>query len=173
MSLFSREHYELLSQFEREFKHSRLDKETKDLWPKGIVFQDGHVNELFLAYRKGHAFGKYEAQQSAGDVVRDAGMYLLQDTRSYVGNCVVWWAKDGNGYTTDVAKAHRYTFDEAMRQHRSRDTDLPWLCDEVLPLARGRVDVQDVHKMRSLDDQRAAIDAARQREGRDANAIDD
>lgn len=72
MSLFSREHYELLSQFEREFKHSRLDKETKDLWPKGVVFQDGHVNELFLAYRKGHAFGKHEAQQPAGDVARDA-----------------------------------------------------------------------------------------------------
>lgn len=90
----------------------------------------------------------------------EAGMYLLQDTRSYVGNCVVWWAKDGNGYTTDVAKAHRYTFDEAMRQHRSRETDSPWLCDEVVPLARGRVDMQDVHKLRSLTDQRAAIAAA-------------
>jgi len=103
-------------------------------------------------------------QPAAGADVLDAGMYLLQDTRSYVGNCVVWWAKDGNGYTTDVAKAHRYTFDEAMRQHRSRDTDLPWPCDEVLPLARGHVDVQDVHKIRSLDDQRAAIAASGRQE---------
>lgn len=75
MSLFSHEHYELLAQFEREFKHRRLEKEPKDLWPKGVIFQDGHVNELFIAYRKGHAFGKYEAQQPSGDVVRDAERY--------------------------------------------------------------------------------------------------
>lgn len=58
MSLFGKEHYELLSQFEREFKHRRLDKEARDLWPKGNVFQDGHVNELFLAYRRGAAYQK-------------------------------------------------------------------------------------------------------------------
>ena len=106
-----------------------------------------------------HTVTQLYTQPAAGADVLDAVMYLLQDTRSYVCNCVVWRAKDGNGYTTDVAKAHRYTFDEAMRQHRSRDTDLPWPCDEVLPLARGHVDVQDVHKIRSLDDQRAAIAA--------------
>lgn len=58
MSLFSQEHYELLSQFEREFKGRRLDKEDKGLWPKGIIFQDGHVNDLFLAYRRGAAYQK-------------------------------------------------------------------------------------------------------------------
>lgn len=62
MSVFSKDHYELLQSFEREFKHRRLDKETKDLWPKGHVFQDGHVNELFLAYRRGAAYAKCVAQ---------------------------------------------------------------------------------------------------------------
>lgn len=56
--LFTTEHYELLAQFEREFKHRRLDKEVKDLWRKGIVYQDGQTNDLFLAYRKGYALGK-------------------------------------------------------------------------------------------------------------------
>ncbi len=54
--LFSKESYDMLAMFEREFKGRRLDKEDKSLWPKGIVFQDGHVNELFLAYRRGAAY---------------------------------------------------------------------------------------------------------------------
>lgn len=56
--LFTAEHYDLLAQFEHEFKHRRLDKEVKDLWCKGIVYQDGQTNDLFLAYRKGYALGK-------------------------------------------------------------------------------------------------------------------
>lgn len=56
--LNTKEHYELMAQFDKEFKGARLDKETKDLWPKEIIYQDGRVNELFLAYRRGYAFGK-------------------------------------------------------------------------------------------------------------------
>lgn len=73
-------------------------------------------------------------------------LYLIQDTRSYVGNCVVWWGPDGRGYTTDVDVAGRYTFDEAMRQHRSRETDLPWALADIRELTRKTVDVQDVYK---------------------------
>jgi hypothetical protein len=58
--LQTKEHYELIDQFERDCKQQigRLDKEPKDLWARGIVYQDGHVNALFLVYRKGYAFGK-------------------------------------------------------------------------------------------------------------------
>lgn len=56
--LKTQEHYDLMHQFEREFKGSRLDHESKDFWPRGIVYQDGRVNELFLAYRRGYALGK-------------------------------------------------------------------------------------------------------------------
>lgn len=60
--LMTKEHYDLLEQFEREFKSRRLDKEPKALWPKGIIYQDGHVNELFLAYRRGYSLGKTVTQ---------------------------------------------------------------------------------------------------------------
>lgn len=54
-NLLTKEHYGLMAQFERE--HSgRFDREEKSLWPKGIVYQDGRVNELFMAYRRGYAF---------------------------------------------------------------------------------------------------------------------
>lgn len=53
--LLTKEHYDLMAQFERE--HSgRFDKEDKALWLKGIIYQDGRVNELFLVYRRGYAF---------------------------------------------------------------------------------------------------------------------
>lgn len=58
MSLFSKEHYELIVEFEKTFKSERLDKEEKALWTKGVIYQDGNVNKLFLAYRVGYSLGK-------------------------------------------------------------------------------------------------------------------
>jgi hypothetical protein len=62
--LKTKEHYDLISQFEKE--HSgRFDKEPKESWPRGIVYQDGRVNELFLAYRRGYSLGKAASRQEA------------------------------------------------------------------------------------------------------------
>lgn len=57
MTLLSKEHYDLMVQFEQEFSHRRVDREDKAFWPKGHVYQDGMTNELFLAYRRGYALG--------------------------------------------------------------------------------------------------------------------
>jgi hypothetical protein len=56
--LLTKEHYDLISQFERDCKPARTDKEEKGLWVRGIVYQDGKVNALFLAYRSGYTFGR-------------------------------------------------------------------------------------------------------------------
>ena len=61
MRVGSAEFYELVAMFDREFRGMRLDKEAKDMWPKGYVYQHGEVNNLFLAYRKGVAFGKTQS----------------------------------------------------------------------------------------------------------------
>jgi len=58
MTLTSKEHYDLIEMFEREFTGYRLDKEDKQFWAKGNVYQNGELNALFLAYRKGFAYGK-------------------------------------------------------------------------------------------------------------------
>lgn len=60
--LNTKEHYDLMRQFEQEFRHRRLDKEDKTLWPRNIIYQDGAVNELFKAYRQGYALGKATAE---------------------------------------------------------------------------------------------------------------
>ena len=62
MSLFSKEHYDLINDFERNFSE-RFDKEDKSLWAKSIIYQDGEVNKLFLAFRLGYSAGKKEYQQ--------------------------------------------------------------------------------------------------------------
>lgn len=58
MTLFSNEHYGLMEMFEREFRGERFDREPKELWAQGNVYQSGETNKLFLAYRKGYALGK-------------------------------------------------------------------------------------------------------------------
>lgn len=66
--LKTQEHYDLMAQFEREFKGRRLDKEAKDLWPMGRVYQDGQLNELFLAYRQGYALGKVMSREQYSQI---------------------------------------------------------------------------------------------------------
>lgn len=53
----TKEHYDLIDQFEREHR-GRFDKEPKELWAGGHIYQDGHLNDLFLAYRRGYSYGK-------------------------------------------------------------------------------------------------------------------
>lgn len=58
MQIKTQEHYDIIEMFEREFPGLRSDKEPKDLWAKGNVYQNGEANALFLAYRRGVAFGR-------------------------------------------------------------------------------------------------------------------
>lgn len=62
--LATQEHYELMAMFEK-VAYGRMDKEAKELWAKGRVYQDGKVNELFLMYRNGYAYGKAVHQSQA------------------------------------------------------------------------------------------------------------
>ena len=57
MTIKSKEHIDMIAMFERIFT-GRLDKEPKDIWPKGRIYQDGRMNELFLAFRQGAVYGQ-------------------------------------------------------------------------------------------------------------------
>lgn len=54
----SKEFYELLEQFEKQYRHLRLDREDTTLWPRSHIYQNGEVNQLFLAFRRGYFLGK-------------------------------------------------------------------------------------------------------------------
>ena len=68
--------------------------------------------------------------------------FYLRDTRSNVGSTCMFWAKDGNGYTSNLDKAHVYTLEEAQRDFNSRHTDVPLSKKLVDAVATVRVDHQ-------------------------------
>ena len=76
--------------------------------------------------------------------------FYLQDSRSYVGNDILFWAKDGKGYTTDLSNAHIYTKEEAVEQHKSRETDIPWPKDYIDTRTRPAADMQYVEITEAL-----------------------
>ena len=78
-------------------------------------------------------------------------LFLLQDSRSYVGNDMLFW-KDGGGYTTDVSKAERFTQEKAVSQHECRETDIPWPVDYIEAKTRPAVDHQYVKIREALAD---------------------
>lgn len=75
--------------------------------------------------------------------------FYLQDSRSYVGNDMLFWCNSG-GYTTDLRKAEIYTKDEAMALHRQRETDIPWPKSYIDAKTRPAVDMQYVSKTEAL-----------------------
>jgi len=68
--------------------------------------------------------------------------FYLQDKRAMVGNAMVWWRRDSKGYCCDVRDAHRFTREEAFKQHESRETDVPWPCDYIDARVSHTVDCQ-------------------------------
>ena len=78
-------------------------------------------------------------------------LYYLQDSRGYVGNDMLFWAKDGKGYTTDISRAHVYTKSDAVSQHNCRETDIPWLKSYIDAKSRPAVDMQDVSIKAALE----------------------
>lgn len=58
----SREYYEMISQFEIDYrKHGgsgRFDKETNPNTPLGYLYQDGEVNTAFNMWRLGYSCGR-------------------------------------------------------------------------------------------------------------------
>jgi hypothetical protein len=54
------EFYSLTEQFEKAYKHLRLDKENRELWPKQRFYQSGETNAIFLAFLHGYQVGRLE-----------------------------------------------------------------------------------------------------------------
>ena len=78
-------------------------------------------------------------------------LFYLQDSRSYVGNDVLWWAEKGRGgYTTDMRKARVFTKEEAQRYHDARETDIPWPKEYIDGKTRPAVDMQYIKRDEAL-----------------------
>ena len=63
MTVGSKEFYEVQAQFEKTFKHLRLDREAAGMNLQGAFYQSGEANNLFKAYMHGYAHAKCEYRQ--------------------------------------------------------------------------------------------------------------
>lgn len=79
-----------------------------------------------------------------------ADEFYLQDSRTYVGNDMLFWGIKGNGYVTDMRKAQVYTKAEAVAQHLCRETDIPWPKEYIDARTRPAVDMQYVKRDEAL-----------------------
>lgn len=68
--------------------------------------------------------------------------FYLRDTRSNTGSSCMFWAENGNGYTTNLDRAHVYTLEEAQSHFNDRHTDVPLSKALVDELVTVRVDHQ-------------------------------
>ncbi|KWD81821.1 hypothetical protein [Burkholderia ubonensis] len=76
-------------------------------------------------------------------------LFYLQDSRSFVGNDVMWWA-DPDGYTTDLRKARLFTRGDAQQHHNTRETDILWPKEYIDAKTRPAVDVQYIRRDEAL-----------------------
>lgn len=72
--------------------------------------------------------------------------YYLCDSRTYVGNSMLFWRKENNGYTTNPDEARVFTEKEAFGQHRERETDIPYYKPFIDNISKKHVDIQDIQK---------------------------
>ena len=54
----TKEFLELLATFERFKLGGRYDKEPRESWPRGDVYQDGETNQRFRMFHSGYEHGK-------------------------------------------------------------------------------------------------------------------
>lgn len=88
--------------------------------------------------------------------VRDKNKFIIQNQpqdclfviqMGYVGNALLLWAKDGNGYTTDLDKAHLFTRNELMKHHLSpRVQEVIWKYEDVKKATQTIVESQILNR---------------------------
>lgn len=55
MQIRTKEHYDILTAFEKSHSGLRFDKEPYELWSKGVVYQNGEVNKLYGLFMLGYS----------------------------------------------------------------------------------------------------------------------
>ena len=78
-------------------------------------------------------------------------MYYIRN-EGYLGNALIWWGKNGSGYTCDIRQAGKYTTKEA-KSICTREEDTAYDCEYIdnLPEANKLiVDAQYVDESKRL-----------------------
>jgi hypothetical protein len=88
---------------------------------------------------------RIEKRRQAVDRFPDNSHFYIQN--GYVGNSVLWWGKNSNGYTSDIHKAELYTKQEVLEQFvNGREEDVIWESEHIHENIRSHVDGQYLSK---------------------------
>ena len=85
MTIGSKEHYDILDAFDKNYSYMRLDKESKEFWQSGIIYQDGEVNKLYQSFILGYSLGRLiykDNVQSANIVSSEDNFYHFCNERN-------------------------------------------------------------------------------------------
>lgn len=88
-------------------------------------------------------------------LVKGERLYYLCDTRSVTGNCMMFWRKNGSGYTYNLDDCEVYPESIALRMHHERASDVPYPKDVIDSLSERHIDHQDLDHL--LDNQKALL----------------
>jgi len=73
-------------------------------------------------------------------------LFYIQDSRQYVGNCMLWWGAKSRGYTCNLDLAGKYSRQEAEEICANRESEKMWPVAEIDALASRHVDMQNVRR---------------------------
>ncbi len=140
---FNRE--DLIKRFGISVPCASLDISSyKKMEPQNI-FYDGSAKQYF----KGITFQAIFHNSMLLPAATDDDFYV-QDSRTYVGNDVLWHQKEFNGYTTDLSKAMVVSKADAQAMHNERHTDIPWPKAYIDSKVRPAVDMQYIKRDEAL-----------------------
>ena len=119
------------------------DIRTKRVKESDIVFFEG---DEVKRWRMEHDLKTKERLHKMYSLPDDE-MFYVQDARNYVGNAVLWWGLNSNGYVCDIHKAQKYTKDEIVKNFGDgRETDIIWPESHVKGAVKEIVDMQGLKR---------------------------
>lgn len=77
-------------------------------------------------------------------------LFVLQDSRSFNGNFLYFWKKNG-GYTSDLNEAELFSEKDAVAQNQCRETDVPWPIDYLQSKIKSCIDSQYINSNSALE----------------------
>ena len=78
-----------------------------------------------------------------GQPIDPSKLYFIQDSRSYVGNMMLFWGPERSGYLCCIDDAGRYPGSDLPG---GRDTDVPWPVEYIEAKSARYVDAQRVRR---------------------------
>ncbi len=126
------------------FEAIKLYKEGIDHFYKCINFKQSALDAGAITFMNESGIKMNDAFCLATTQPNKEELYYIQDRRSFLGNAVIWWGWNNNGYTPDIESAGKYTKEEAMKICKNRPSEVAWPVDYINSNTKARTMIVDM-----------------------------